>query len=913
MDRAACQRHVLVLLVLGVLASSGWCQAQTVWIAASSADRLVGPLVLGAKTGLAEEGALGDYLVSSVCVRQDSLTGGHAEYSVDLPAAGRYTIWARVRCPLGLEESFAFIPEGTEPTSESRWAIEDTGANDNGWHWVAAAGKLALDLAAGRFRFRIYAREAHDTVFGPGGWAMARPMFNPRLNVICLTASADYVPTDADAQKALGVEPSRFSDEALRAASTPLPPVSAEEAARLGKKPIPDWLRCPRFYTKDAWRGELEYRKPGDIAFMVRQIAACEGNAFRLAAYWGGDAYFQSNTVPHAPGLASIDYLREATEMGRRLGVHVVMYMNPNCLYEEHPLFDEALVRRPDGSSWGGNRYGIRGAHFVCINNPAYREMLRRMLDEAFTCYELAGLYVDGLTPHRCFCRHCREKYREMFGCEMPVEKFDGPQWTVLWEMVSQPQLVGDPNDADTARYTEFLYRSLAEATAVVSQTVRKARPGAVTLYHSWPKPATLGDYDGTLTEIYVKQPWRHSLWKFGELSNYSNVFSIPVLFNIYLHDHGTAAEARTKMVQGLAGGCYPNFWNALGMKPMFHFMRENAECFDFARTVPTRFAALPRGIGNESAQQRLASDRTSPARSVRDRFLAPYVGMYSAVVRGGLPIVSRQRGDFHRDLEGFQVLLLANEACLSDEQVEAVRRFVAAGGGLVATHETSLYDERGNRRKDFALADVFGVHYDTMLAPAARSVRGQIAHPVTRGLVGEPALAHDDAHAVVRAAGAETLASLVRDGELSVPSVVVHQFGNGRGVYLPGRFDAIQCDAVTPAIERLLQNAVRWVSGGNVPAEARADAPVAVTSFEQAGRRVIHLVSLNGDTLYRSDAVAPAGRVAVRLQVPDGCSIAKVRRLWTRENAPFDVQGREANVVLENVGEYEVLAVEWQ
>ena len=649
MRRTACQR--CVFLVLAVLCSGGWCRGENVWVAASSADRLVGPVVLGAKTGLAEEGALGDYLVSTVCVDQENLSGGYAEYAVDLPAAGRYMVWARIRCPLGLEESFAIIPEGSEPAADSRWAIEDAGAKDNGWHWVAAAaGKLALDLPAGRFRFRIYPREARDTVFAPGGWTMARPMFNPRLNVICLTTNRGYRPTDADARQALGVEASHFSDDALRAAATPLPPCSAEESARLGKRAIPGWLRCPRFYTKDSWRSELEFRKPGDIAFMVRQIAACEGNAFRLAAYWGGDAYFQSDTVPHAPGLDRIDYLREATEMGSRLGVQIVMYINPNCLYEDHPLFDEALVRRPDGSGWGGDRYGIRGAHFVCINNPTYCEMLRRMLDEAFRRYELAGLYVDGLTPHRCFCRHCRAKYRGMFGDEMPVEKLDGFQWTVLWEMVSQPQAAGDPNDPDTARYTEFLYHSLADATAMVSKAVREARPGAVTLYHSWPKPATLGDYHGTLTEIYVKSPWRHSLWKFGELSNYSNVFPIPVLFNIYLHDHGTAGEARTKMVQGLAGGCYPNFWNTLGMKPMFRFMRENAECFDFARTAPTRFAALPRGIHNEIAQQRLAADRRSPARSVRDRFLAPYVGMYSAVVRGGLPIVSRQRSDFHRD-----------------------------------------------------------------------------------------------------------------------------------------------------------------------------------------------------------------------------------------------------------------------
>ena len=727
--------HLLTVLLAGQLFGWACCaQAETVWIPAAKADKLAGPVALGAKTGLAEVGALDDYLVSTICVTADRITGGHAEYTVTLPAPGKYYVWARVRCPLPLDASFAFTPQGQDVSTDAHWAVGPASTRDPGWQWVSRAGQIAADdparrvsfeAAAGEFHFRIDPRQAYDSVFAPGGWTMARPMFMPRLNVICLTTDPNFVPTDADAQRALGVTPRRTTDEEFRRPEVLLPAVSPEELARLGKKPIPDWLRCPRFYTKDAWRDELRFRRPGDIAFMVRQIAACEGNAFRLAAFWGGEAYFQSDSVPRAPGLGEIDYLREATETGRRLGVAVVMYINPNCLYEGHPLFDEALVRQADGSGWGGDRYGIRGAHFVCINHPEYRRLLRSLLEEAFTKYDLAGLYVDGLTPHRCFCRHCRAKYREMFGVDMPVEKLNGPQWTVLWEMVSRPLPVGDPNDADTDRYTEFLAASLAEVTELVSGTVKRVKPGAVTMYHSWPKPATLPFYDGTLTEIYINAPWQHRLWKFGELSNYSNIFPVPTLFNIYLHDHGTEAEARTKMLQGLAGGCYPNCWNELGMQPMFRFLRENAACFDFARTVPTRFLALPRGVRDESVHQRLLADRQSPARSVRSRFLAPYVGMYSAIARQGLPIVTRERSDFHLDLEGFRVLCLANEACLSDDQVDAIRKFVAAGGGLIATHETSLYDERGNRRTDFGLSDVFGVQYQGVLPPAAPAETG--------------------------------------------------------------------------------------------------------------------------------------------------------------------------------------------
>jgi hypothetical protein len=53
-------------------------------------------------------------------------------------------------------------------------------------------------------------------------------------------------------------------------------------------------------------------------------------------------------------------------------------------------------------------------------------------------------------------------------------------------------------------------------------------------------------------------------------------------------------------------------------------------------------------------------------------------------------------------DLKGVRVLVLPNVACLSERAAEVIRRFVRQGGGLVASFETSLYDENFARREDF-------------------------------------------------------------------------------------------------------------------------------------------------------------------------------------------------------------------
>ena len=59
----------------------------------------------------------------------------------------------------------------------------------------------------------------------------------------------------------------------------------------------------------------------------------------------------------------------------------------------------------------------------------------------------------------------------------------------------------------------------------------------------------------------------------------------------------------------------------------------------------------------------------------------------------------------------------------MSDAVAARLRQYVRDGGRLFATFETGLYDDTGTRRKEFALADVFG------MADA-----GRVAGPIALG-----------------------------------------------------------------------------------------------------------------------------------------------------------------------------------
>ncbi len=87
--------------------------------------------------------------------------------------------------------------------------------------------------------------------------------------------------------------------------------------------------------------------------------------------------------------------------------------------------------------------------------------------------------------------------------------------------------------------------------------------------------------------------------------------------------------------------------------------------------------------------------------------------GWYQALIEARIPFeMAHDRLFDSAHVDQFKTLILPNLAALSDQQCDQLRAFVQRGGSVIATHETSLYDEWGVKRKNFGLADLFGVDF---------------------------------------------------------------------------------------------------------------------------------------------------------------------------------------------------------
>ncbi|HEY3841270.1 MAG TPA: beta-galactosidase trimerization domain-containing protein [Bryobacteraceae bacterium] len=213
-------------------------------------------------------------------------------------------------------------------------------------------------------------------------------------------------------------------------------------------------------------------------------------------------------------------------------------------------------------------------------------------------------------------------------------------------------------------------------------------------------------------------------------------------------------------------------------------------------------------------------------------------------------------------DLSRYKALILPDQESLDDAQMDRIRRYVESGGGLVATEQSSLYDNWRRRRTNYGLHDVFGVN-----APAYReNLYTFRPYPST-----------------VPAPTAEHLPPTPPASPANH-----HTFGRGRSSYLAAIRPAVPKPAgasMTSDYWKLPLNAqqivdeVRWAAGG-VSLEVKGPSTLVVEPEEQpsTGRVIVHMVN------YDDEAHSSIDNVQISMKLP---SAKKVQLLSPDSAAP--------------------------
>ena len=314
-----------------------------------------------------------------------------------------------------------------------------------------------------------------------------------------------------------------------------------------------------------------------------------------------------------------------------------------------------------------------------------------------------------------------------------------------------------------------------------------------------------------------------------------------------------------------------------------------------------------------------------------------PIRGVYQALIEARIPfemVHDRLMDAAH--LSRLRTLVLPNVAALSDAQCDDLRAFVAAGGSLVATYETSRYDEHGTPRRNLGLADLFGV--DAIGAPRGPIKNAylhvepdaSIAPTMLAGMEDAQRLIYGGYELPVRARPGVNFAPAPitvvpsypdlpmeevypRMPHTAIPGVYCRKVGAGRIAYLPWDLARIFWEVLNIDHGKLLSNAVRWVTDEPAPVTVEGPGVLDVTAWRGPGAITVHLVNLTNPMMMRGAfrELWPVGPQRVTIPLPAGAQVERVHLLVASTTPDVRVMDDRLGITVPTVVDHEVVAID--
>lgn len=621
------------------------------------------------------------------------------------------------------------------------------------------------------------------------------------------------------------------------------------------------------------------------------------------------------------PGVPADLVDREVAEY-KRLGLRILGVYPPT-------LQGEVWEMHPDWRRIGTNITEIPQVDLkqhphggmLCLLGP-YGDFFIDVLAEITERFPVDAFSFDGLHyGGACYCEHCRKNFKAETGKEIPNVDLEDPEFR-------RYQHWADRRMEDVIRRLQTRLKGIRPDVALVTWTTNAGRFGH---FRDIPRnmPARMNLLlDAPDQEFWLDETNRGAtvvpalanayLWA---CTNHRVAFSEPYLMsrgNPYGKDSFPAHEVLRRVLLACTHGAQPSL-AVIQPEPLQPAAYAALAEVQKRKEWLTHKRPEPWGAMVMSDNTRVFYGRSSG--KVEERYLANVFGTFRTVLEEHLPVTTICDWNLTPDdLAPQKVLILPNTACLSDAQCDAVRQFVRNGGGLVASLDTSLCNEFGDRREEFGLSDVLGVrHAGTIRTQLdgqdldvnfARSLSDAyweqrknafdlrvtpgtlFDEPRLRSLIGRDVVTFKGPAVAVQllpelSGQAETLAAMMTPKGSpqapSFPAIITRTFGKGRVVYFPAGLDSALYSYGYPYQRVILASAIRWAANSPPPVAVQAPLCVHATTFRQQKpggpeRLLVHLYNDVNTTAFHGlpdtdvplrEETIPIHDVAVRFAHP--------------------------------------------
>jgi hypothetical protein len=663
-----------------------------------------------------------------------------------------------------------------------------------------------------------------------------------------------------------------------------------------------------------------------DAAFWLDYFKRTHSDAACLSA--GGCVAYYPTKIPlhyRSKWLGNADSFGELVAGCRQLNMVVIARTDPHAAHQDvfdaHPdwiAVDAAGQRR---------RHPVMPELWVtCALGPYNFEFMTEVTKEIVSLYKVDGVFSNRWAGSgMCYCEHCQRNFKSASGMDLP--RTNDPQdparrahmgWRQqrlfelwhLWDGEIQkinPAARYIPNTGGGA--SSDLDMKTIGGLAPILFADRQARSG---LTPPWANGKNGKEYRSTLGRkpiggifsVGTEEPYR---WK-------DSVQSGPEI-RLWALD-GIANDLRPWFTK-FGGTLYDKRW--LKVVEDLYVWHHKSERYlrneePLARVGMVYSQQTSHFYGGEKARAKI-EDHT--------------LGYYQALIESRIPFEMVHDGLLDpAHVDKFKVLIFPNIAALSNAQCDRIRGYVERGGSIVATYETSLYDEWGVRRKDFGLADLFGTSFDGAIDARMQNsyLRLGQGHPILAGLEDTERIINGVSRVHTKGSDPNAPLTLIpsypdlpmeevfpRVSKTDIPGVYVREAGKGRVVYFPWDIDRTFWEVLSVDHLKLLRNAVDWATNEPRPVVVTGPGTLDVTVWRQKESLTVHLVNLTNPMMMkgplREFIPTPPQQVTVRL--PDGRRARKVQLLVSSHQPRVHESNGTVNLTIPSILDHEVVAID--
>jgi len=576
--------------------------------------------------------------------------------------------------------------------------------------------------------------------------------------------------------------------------------------------------------------------------FAKKEIALCKrigAEALFMFVELDGEYIFRTKHAPFYKRLGRRDLLRELVTEAKKGGLRfVAAFMGQHAqtaLARKHP--DWAVKGFRDLKE---KNYVSMGPTCLCLNSP-YRRILQSMTREVIVDYGVDGIYFDGVyyPPQFCFCEGCRKKYREMFGREMPFALRDnnrlklGEETIVTWSKEIR-QIINETNpDVCYALDCHATIVGHGDSREYIHKTYQYVD---VRIQECYPEILREQPYYAEFEKRSIAAETGKTVWwaKWIPRNPDKNLITNPPAAIRLWGASALAAKSPIIIVCQRVQD-----FDKRSIPPMAEMGRlwkkAKAHVADSETVAPV---ALFHSL--ESKLERL------PGKVRQHR--KGFEGWYLALSHRHIPFdVVSERDLSARKMKKYSALILPNARYMSEKTLAGIRAFAGAGGALIVTGFSSLSDEKGRERKDFALADIIGAKGCGVLngvihgKALTQYYKAFAKHPISRNLEGNfysfaPGMAWPKVKLSKATKGIFYTNAydeeLIRSDKyfVSYPTekradvVLAVREKPYRVVYIPAPLDGAYWEEGWPELAEIMAASVRWAVKGKLPVETDAE-----------------------------------------------------------------------------------------